>query len=101
MQISINELFAGEFVCDENYKNIADKNLLNLLEHKLYDDGNSKKISFDEFHNALVRMSEVALLLQRFDDRQGAITYLMNETGLPEEECASAYDIYMKIFECK
>ena len=101
LQISINELFAGEFVCDENYKNIADKNLLNLLEHKLYDDGNSKKISFDEFHNALVRMSEVALLLQRFEDRQGAITYLMNETELPEEECASAYDIYMKIFECK
>ena len=46
-------------------------------------------------------MSEVALLLQRFEDRQGAITYLMNGTGLPEEECASAYDIYMKIFECK
>lgn len=26
-------------------------------------------------------------------------TYLMNETGLPAEEWASAYDVYMKIFE--
>ena len=34
-----------------------------------------------------------------FKDRQEAITYLTNETGLPAEECASAYDIYMKIFE--
>ena len=99
LQISINELFAGEFVCDENYKNIVDKNLLSLLEHRLYDDSNSEEIGFDEFHNALEKMSEVALLLQRFKDRQEAITYLTNETGLPAEECASAYDIYMKIFE--
>ena len=98
---SINELFAGEFVCDENYKNIADKNLLSLLEHRLYDDSNSEEIGFDEFHNALEKMSEVVLLLQRFKDRQEAITYLTNETGLPAEECASAYDIYMKIFECR
>ena len=65
LQISINELFAGEFVCDENYKNIADKNLLSLLEHRLYDDSNSEEIGFDEFPNALEKMSEVALSLQR------------------------------------
>lgn len=100
LQISINELFAGEFVCDENYKNIADKNLLILLEHRLYDS-NSKEISFDEFHNALAIMSETALLLPRFEDRQDAIAYLANKTGLPVEECASAYDIYMKVFDCK
>ena len=46
LQISINELFAGEFVCDENYKNVADENLLILLEHRLYDT-TSKEISFD------------------------------------------------------
>ena len=100
LQISINELFAGEFVCDENYKNIADENLLILLEHRLYDT-TSKEISFDEFHNSLKRMSEVTMLLKRFEDRQEAITYLMNETGLPVEECASAYDIYMKMFDYK
>lgn len=100
LQISINELFAGEFVCDENYKNVADDNLLILLEHRLYDTG-SKEITFDEFHNSLKRISEVALLLQRFEDKQEAITYLVNKTGLSEEECTSAYDIYVKMFDCK
>lgn len=100
LQISINELFAGEFVCDDNYKNIADENLLILLEHRLYDT-TSKEISFDEFHNSLKRMSEVTLLLQRFEDKKEAIAYLVNETGLSEEECASAYDIYMKMFDYK
>ena len=66
----------------------------------LYDT-TSKEISFDEFHNSLKRMSEAALLLQRFQDKKEAIAYLMNETGLPVEECTSAYDIYMKMFDYK
>lgn len=41
------------------------------------------------------------MLLQRFGDKQEAITYLVNETGLPEEECISAYDIYMKMLNYK
>lgn len=100
LQISINELFAGEFVCDDNYKNTADENLLILLERRLYDTS-SKEISFDEFHNSLKKMSEIALLLQRFQDKQEAVAYLVAETGLPEEECAFAYDIYMKMFDYK
>lgn len=88
LQISINELFAGEFVCDEN--------LLIMLEHRLYDT-TSKEICFDEFHNYLKRISEITLLLQRFEDKQEAITYLVNETGVSSEECALAYDFYMKI----
>ena len=66
----------------------------------LYDT-TSKEISFDEFHNSLKRMSETALLLQRFQDKKEAIAYLMNETGLPVEECTSAYVIYMKMFDYK
>lgn len=97
LQISINELFAGEFICDDTYKNVADENLLILLEHRLYDTS-SKEITFDEFHNSLKSISEVVLLLQRFENREEAIMYLMNETGLSEEECTSAYDIYMKMF---
>ena len=89
LQISINELFAGEFVCDDNYKNTADENLLILLERRLYDTS-SKEISFDEFHNSLKKMSEITLLLQRFQYKQEAIAYLVAETGLPEEECAFA-----------
>lgn len=98
LEISINELFAGEFICEENYKNIADKNLLMLLEHRLYDTS-SKEISFDEFHNCLSKISEVSLLLQRFQDKQEAVAFLVKETGLPIEECASAYDIYKKMFD--
>lgn len=100
LQISINELFAGEFVCDENYKNVADENLLILLEHRLYDT-TSKEISFDEFHDYLRKISEITFLLQRFEDKQQAIAYLVNETGASEEECVSAYDIYMRIFDYK
>lgn len=100
LKISINELFAGEFICDDNYKTIADKNLLTLLENRLYDTS-SKEISFDEFHNCLNKISEVTLLLQRFQDKQEAVAYLVKETGLQTEECASAYDIYRKMFDYK
>lgn len=100
LQISINELFAGEYICDKNYINVADDNLLILLEHRIYDT-TSKEITFDEFHNSLKRLSETTMLLQRFGDKQEAITYLVNETGLPEEECISAYDIYMKMLNYK
>jgi len=41
----------------------------------------------------------MALLLSRFDDKQDAIAYLVKETGLSEEECTSAYDIYIKMFD--
>ena len=96
LQISINELFAGEFICEDD-KTMADEKLLTLLEHRLYDSS-SKEISFDEFHNCLSKMSEVSLLLQRFQDKQEAVKFLVKETGLPAEECASAYDIYRKMF---
>ena len=100
LHISINELFAGEYISDESYKNVADENLLLLLEHKLYDDS-SKEISFDEFLTSLKRISEFALFLKKFKNKQEAIKYLVNETGLPDEECSSAYDIYIKMFEYK
>jgi len=70
------------------------------LEHRLYD-ASSKEITFDEFHNSSKRFSEIALLLQRFGDKKEAISYLVNETGLPEEECSLAYDIYINMFNYK
>ena len=98
LQISINELFAGEYICEENYKNKADENLLCLLEHRMYE-ASPQNISFEEFQNALRRISETTTLLQSFKDKQEAVTYLVNETGLPVEECDSAYDYYMKMFD--
>ena len=97
LEISINELFAGEFICDD-YKTMADEKLLMLLEHRLYDTS-SQEIGFEEFHNSLSKISEVSLLLQRFQDKQEAVAFLVKETGLPIEECASAYDIYKKMFD--
>ena len=97
LQISINELFAGEYLCEDNYKNKADENLLCLLEQRMYET-TPNDISFDEFQNALRKISETAVLLQRFENKQEAVSFLANETGLPVEECDTAYDYYMKTF---
>jgi transcriptional regulator with XRE-family HTH domain len=97
LQISINELFAGEYLYEENYKKAADDNLLCLLEHRLYEMS-PKDINFDDFQNALRRISEATTLLKRFDDKQEAVSYLVNETGLSFDECEKAYDYYMEMF---
>lgn len=39
----------GNLFVMKNKKNIADKNLLSLLEHRLYDDSNSEEIGFAKF----------------------------------------------------
>ena len=96
LEISINELFAGEFICDE--QQAADDNLLRMLEYRLYDMG-SKEISFDEFQMYLKRISEVSLLLKKFGDKEDAIKYLVDQNGLSEQECSMAYDFYMKLFK--
>ena len=63
LHISINELFAGEYASDGDYKSAADSHLLTLLERSLYRSS-SKQISFEEFQNSLKRISEVTLLLK-------------------------------------
>ena len=97
LQISINELFAGEYLCEENYEKSADDNLLCLLEHRLYEMSPTD-INFDDFQNALRRISEANTLLKRFDDKQEAVSYLVNKTGLSFDECDKAYDYYMEMF---
>ena len=32
----------------------------------------------------------------KFEHKKDAINYLINETGLPKEECSEAYDFVMK-----
>lgn len=100
LEISINELFAGEFICDEQDKQAVDDNLLRMLEYRLYDMGSKEKeISFHEFQNYLKRISEVSLLLKKYRDKEDAIKYLVGQTGLSEQECSMAYDFYMKVFK--
>ena len=36
LNITINELFAGKKIKDEDYKNVADENLMQILKYKLY-----------------------------------------------------------------
>ena len=36
LDITINELFAGRRIADEDYKKVADANLLKMLKYKLY-----------------------------------------------------------------
>lgn len=97
LDITINELFAGQKIKDEDYKRIADANLLRMLKFKLYQLSD-KSVTFAEFDNALSRMAEVTTILKQFGTKEEAVDYLVKETKLPREECSTAYDYYMKMF---
>lgn len=92
LDISINELFLGEKLND-NAKKEANEYLINILASRLYD--RNCDITYDEFLNALTRISETAVFLSKFNTKEEAVEYLMNETNLSYEECSKAYDCYV------
>lgn len=94
LDISINELFAGKKLNDEDKKE-ANEYLINLLAGRLYDSDCG--ISYNEFLNALTRISETTVFLSKFNTKEEAVEYLMNETNLPYEECSRAYDFYIRL----
>ena len=98
--ITINELFAGQKIMDEDYKKIADENLMQMLKYKLYSMSD-KSITFKEFDNALTKIAEVTAILKAFKTKEEAVEYLMKETATSYEECSNAYDFYIKLFEIK
>ena len=98
--ITINELFAGQKIVDEEYKKIADENLMKMLKFKLYSMSD-KSITFKEFDNALTKIAEVTAILKAFKTKEEAVDYLMKETATSYEECSNAYDFYIKLFEIK
>jgi len=51
----------------------------------------------NEVKNAIEVFKEVRDILKKFDSRDEAIEYLVNETKLSKEECSTAYDIIIKI----
>lgn len=51
----------------------------------------------NEIKNVIEKFKEVRDILKKFDNKDEAIEYLMNETKLSKEECSIAYDIIMKI----
>ncbi len=98
LEISINELFAGQRIQDEDYKKIADNNLLQMLKYKLYSSSD-KRITFDEFDNALSKIAELTTILKAFNTKKDAVAFLMKETNGSSEECSSAYDFYVDLFK--
>ncbi len=50
-----------------------------------------------EIQTVIEKFNEVREILKKFDNRDEAIEYLVNETKLSKEECSTAYDIIMKI----
>lgn len=97
LEITINELFAGKRIKDEDYKKIADENLMQILKYKLYCLSD-KNITFDEFGNALDRMSEAIIILKSFTTKEEAVSFMMKKTGLSYDECSNAYDFYINSY---
>ncbi len=99
LDVSINELFAGEKIPEREYKTFADANLLDLLEHRLYAYGTNRlNISFETFQNALRQISEICTELAAFQTREEAVVFLEKESGADREECEKAYDFYMNLY---
>ncbi len=97
LDISINELFAGQKIKDVDYKQIADKNLLQMLKFKLYSLSN-KDISFADFDNSLTRISELTAEIKAFKTKDEAVTFLMEQTKSSKEMCSRVYDFYIGLF---
>lgn len=72
LNVSINELFAGQKIEDDNYKSVADKNLLNILKYSMYEQ-NKPNISYEEFSNALDILSQIITILSNFKTKQEAV----------------------------
>ncbi len=50
-----------------------------------------------EIQKVFEKFKEVRDILKKFDTKDEAIEFLVNETKLSKEECSIAYDIIMKI----
>ena len=98
LDITVNELFAGERLNSET-ENEAKDYLMDLLASRIYDEDCG--VSYEEFKNALLKMSETTVMLSKFKSKEAAVEYLEKETGLAVKECSDAYDFYFKLFNRK
>ena len=96
LEITLNEFFEGQKLNIEHDK--VDVKLMNMLMNKLYQLSD-QSITFDEFKNALIRMSEVTTLLQSFKTKEEAVDYMVINTQTSYEECSKAYDFYINLFK--
>ena len=98
LNITVNELFSGERLSSET-ENEAKDYLLDLLASRIYDVDCG--VSYEEFKNALLRISETTVMLSKFKNKETAVEYLIKETGLTFEECSAAYDFYFDLNKVK
>ena len=96
--ITVNELFSGERLSSET-ENEAKDYLVDLLASRIYDVDCG--VSYEDFKNALLRMSETTVMLSKFKSKEDAVEYLEKETRLSFEECSNAYDFYFNLYKVK
>ena len=96
--ITVNELFSGERLSSET-ENEAKDYLVDLLASRIYDVDCG--VSYEDFKNALLRMSETTVMLSKFKSKEDAVEYLVKKTRLSFEECSNAYDFYFNLYKVK
>ena len=96
--ITVNELFSGERLNYET-ENEAKDYLVDLLASRIYEIDCG--LSYEDFKNALLRMSETTVMLSKFKSKEDAVEYLVKETRLSFEECSNAYDFYFNLNKVK
>ena len=96
--ITVNELFSGERLSSETENEVKDY-LVDLLARRIYDVDCG--VSYEDFKNYLLRMSETTVMLSKFKSKEDAVEYLVKETGLTLEECSNAYDFYFNLNKVK
>lgn len=74
---------------------IENNKMMAYVEKNAY--GKKSNISIEEFRNYVDKQKEFKKIISKFDSKDQAIDYLVNETGLSREECSCAYDLTMKI----
>lgn len=98
LDITVNELFAGQRIQAEDYKAVADRNLSRMLKYRLYQFSD-RTLTFEAFDDALTRVSQVVMQLKAFPGKEEAVAFLREKTGFPREECSAAYDFYLHLFQ--
>lgn len=53
-------------------------------------------LSKEDFEKAMARLKEFKEILSRFESREACVECLAAATGLPQDECAQAYDFCMR-----
>ena len=96
--ITINDLFSGERLSSET-ENEAKDYLVDLLASRIYDVDCG--VSYEDFKNALLRMSETTVMLSKFKSKEAVVEYLVKVTGLAFEECSNEYDFYFNLYKVK